>query len=636
MLLGLLGGAANPFKVTPDPALAHRDAGFVALTDRLAEAEGAEPIQLVLGDPGTGKTILLRTLEARLAAAGRPPGFRACEHDEDAAALFDGIDGPQPILLLDEAEKLSAGALGRLAEQARSRGATVIAAALPRLAEEAESLPSGTVAVHRLAALDAAEAHCYVTERLARADLPPTLFSGEAIAAIAAAGKGIPGRINLLCSAALFEASSRDADHVSTEIARAVIAERTLVPSEPLPPPTAAEPAPVEPEAEPVESEAEPPAPLPVLRAEPFAPWPESRPSRGRWIARAAAAALAAAAAVAILLPWAGSPIGTVGIEPAADTTAPAAVVETAVLERAVAEAGEAASTSQPPAEIDRLLAEAEAQMTALALTTPPGANAADSYRAVLALEPQNQTAQDGLRAVARRYRSLAETATARGDRAKAESYRDKAEALAPAAAPARLQEPKAAEPKAAETAVLVPPPSAEAGEALTMAMLGDPASLSRALAAGRSPSLTLPGGEAPLLAAARQGGPAVRLLLQAGANPDQHYAGQDTPLMVAAARGDAEALRALLVAGARPDAADGAGQTALMRAAAAGHEAAVRVLLEGGASPTIAAGNGWTAVMYAIWNRHPAIAARLSGRRDTAFDLPAPADPGFTRTSGR
>ena len=73
-----------------------------------------------------------------------------------------------------------------------------------------------------------------------------------------------------------------------------------------------------------------------------------------------------------------------------------------------------------------------------------------------------------------------------------------------------------------------------------------------------------------------------IELLLKAGADANAALPGGETPLMTAARTGNADAVAALLLHGANVDAKDGwRGQTALMWAAAEGHAAAVKVLLE-------------------------------------------------------
>jgi hypothetical protein len=94
-------------------------------------------------------------------------------------------------------------------------------------------------------------------------------------------------------------------------------------------------------------------------------------------------------------------------------------------------------TTPSPPdpslkGEIDGLLAEAARDVAELRLTTPRGSNAVEKYEAVLALDPGNDAARQGLSAVSDRYVDLASTALARGQLAAARRYLDLAQSIAP------------------------------------------------------------------------------------------------------------------------------------------------------------------------------------------------------------
>ncbi|RMD78508.1 MAG: hypothetical protein D6809_05650, partial [Gammaproteobacteria bacterium] len=117
------------------------------------------------------------------------------------------------------------------------------------------------------------------------------------------------------------------------------------------------------------------------------------------------------------------------------------------------------------------------------------------------------------------------------------------------------------------------------------------------------------PEGDTALLAATEAGRTAiVRLLLEAGADPDQANPAGRTPLMEAAARGELELVQLLLQAGAHPDRKDRWGETALFDAVRGGHLAVARRLLEAGADPNVAntrpgrePDSGYTPLMYAV-----------------------------------
>jgi ankyrin repeat protein len=96
-------------------------------------------------------------------------------------------------------------------------------------------------------------------------------------------------------------------------------------------------------------------------------------------------------------------------------------------------------------------------------------------------------------------------------------------------------------------------------------------------------------------LAAFFGGGPAVRLLLAAGApaDADDGNPPRVRPLHSAVASGDREAVRALLEAGADPNVRQLGGFTPLLAAAHADDPEMTRMLLEHGADPALAADDG-------------------------------------------
>ncbi len=76
-----------------------------------------------------------------------------------------------------------------------------------------------------------------------------------------------------------------------------------------------------------------------------------------------------------------------------------------------------------------------------------------------------------------------------------------------------------------------------------------------------------------------------LKLMLDAGGNPNAAFGEGETVLMTAARAGDAESVRALLEHGGDPNAAEGwHGQTALMWAAMEDHADVVKLLIEHGA----------------------------------------------------
>jgi len=93
-----------------------------------------------------------------------------------------------------------------------------------------------------------------------------------------------------------------------------------------------------------------------------------------------------------------------------------------------------AAEYERKRADIERLLREATADVAADRLTTPADTNAFSRYRAVLALDPSNSAALEGLHDILTRYLVLAKAAANENDFDLAKRYLNKAEAVSPGA----------------------------------------------------------------------------------------------------------------------------------------------------------------------------------------------------------
>jgi ankyrin repeat protein len=93
-----------------------------------------------------------------------------------------------------------------------------------------------------------------------------------------------------------------------------------------------------------------------------------------------------------------------------------------------------------------------------------------------------------------------------------------------------------------------------------------------------------------------------VELLLEARADPNAPLPGGETPLMTAARTGSPGVVQALLARGASVDYKDDRrGQTALMWAAAEGHAAVVEILLQAGADVRARVPSGFTPLLFAV-----------------------------------
>jgi tetratricopeptide (TPR) repeat protein len=79
-----------------------------------------------------------------------------------------------------------------------------------------------------------------------------------------------------------------------------------------------------------------------------------------------------------------------------------------------------------------QLLSLAEGQVAKLALMTPEGDNAYETYQLILSIQPANEAALAGIVRIGIKYASLAERAQSRGRTERARAYADKAVRLAP------------------------------------------------------------------------------------------------------------------------------------------------------------------------------------------------------------
>jgi len=155
-----------------------------------------------------------------------------------------------------------------------------------------------------------------------------------------------------------------------------------------------------------------------------------------------------------------------------------AAALSEPAAESAASGSDQLALVTPPPVSDEQrvadLLAQAQVQRANLALTTPAGDNAYETYLEVLSVQPDNQVAHAGLRDIGVEYATLAEQAAARGAGEQARAYLDRALDLAPdhpdvqaaATAVAALGAPQSAPDESTPSvAVAVSPPEAGAPE---------------------------------------------------------------------------------------------------------------------------------------------------------------------------
>lgn len=272
-----------------------------------------------------------------------------------------------------------------------------------------------------------------------------------------------------------------------------------------------------------------------------------------------------------------------------------------------------------------RVLADqARRQIAGKRLTTPPGDNAYETVQRIRHVAPMAAEAAELTATMADTYRRWATLAEREADWSEARRFYERALMVSPdspdlperirAAGERRSLGPNLA-PSAPATATPGAPPAVNSRESV-LALLRNPAELSRALQSGTSPDTRLDNGKTLLMVAAEQGlVDATRILLERKARTDLRTSDGATAVMYAAWGGHEGVVAALADGGADLDATNGDGKTALMAAAARGHAGVTQSLIQRGVMIDRTTANGWSALMYAANNGHERVAALLLDR---------------------
>ena len=252
----------QPFGLSPDQRFIYRSDSYIWAFEQITTAvRQREGLMLVVGEPGTGKTLLCRTLLTRLSdrhpicvvvdpcvrieelllqmlqdfgvvQGGRPN--RLSRHDL-VATLHRFLASLIPlnttaILVIDEAQHLDPAVLEQLrllsnCESDRAKLLQIVLVGTPALegvcrSEDMHHLDQRIARRCRLSPLNREEVLEYIENRLMVASVPTDEFTGPAVSAVANISGGIPRTVNLLCERSLDLARRRGVSPISTSIVR--------------------------------------------------------------------------------------------------------------------------------------------------------------------------------------------------------------------------------------------------------------------------------------------------------------------------------------------------------------------------------------------------------------------------------
>ncbi len=274
----------RPFALSPDPEYLYLSRVHGEALDSLRYGiESRAGFIVVTGEVGAGKTTLLQTLLQRLDS--RTTVARVVNTTLDprelleAIALDFGLDttgkskpvllrdlghflvdqraqGKRPLLVIDEAQNLSAAALEEVRllsnlETEKSKLLQILLAGQPGLRDtiasaQLEQFRQRIAVSYHLMPLDEPDTESYINYRLAHAALgePPT-FPADAAALVYRASAGVPRIVNVICDAALVFGYAEERPRIDTQLLQEVLVELRstgVLPSVPTQP---AVPAPV-------------------------------------------------------------------------------------------------------------------------------------------------------------------------------------------------------------------------------------------------------------------------------------------------------------------------------------------------------------------------------------------------------
>lgn len=190
-------------QTSPEEAVAHP--GWLRARAALLAALHSGRAMILLGLPGSGKTLLLQEVARTLRQEGRAVRL---------AGRGDALDGPDDaqVLLVDEAGRMGPDGLANLC----ARPSPFVAAALPGFTDRLTRLSRPVEAV-TLPPLAPEEVARYVAARLAAAGQPRGLLEPGAVLALARHSGGLLRLVNIIGGAAVFLAKLDGVPRVSSK-----------------------------------------------------------------------------------------------------------------------------------------------------------------------------------------------------------------------------------------------------------------------------------------------------------------------------------------------------------------------------------------------------------------------------------
>jgi general secretion pathway protein A len=267
-LFNSMGLREDPFHVSPDPRYYYRTSAHEsALAELLYGIETRHGFLLLTGEPGTGKTSLVKQILDWLHQRGRSSAYIFHAHlkpigllrfilrdfgvscqSESKSDLVNALHTwllqryaaqDLPVLIVDEAQDLPLETLDELRlllnlETARGKLLQIILSGQPEL-EEKLHLPAlrqlrQRIMFHsRLPVFTQKETAAYISSRLAAAGCSDSsFFPDEAVKEIYASSRGIPRVVNLLCEHALISAYAEQQRVVSPEMIQRIAVDFDL------------------------------------------------------------------------------------------------------------------------------------------------------------------------------------------------------------------------------------------------------------------------------------------------------------------------------------------------------------------------------------------------------------------------